>query len=158
MSSASRATNRSQLTPAKQHGRLASLIFTYLPICLVPMLLLGGLVFWVVRAFIFKIAPSDQATVMTTQFGLVVLVAVLLTAVLTLVVSLRASRRLSGPLPELVAGVKNFLAGTGAAPGASQERLRGELVSWWSRSTSWPMITVRSTTACHAASAQKTCR
>ena len=62
MSSASRATNRSLLTPAKQHGRLASLIFfTYLPICLVPMLLLGGLVFWVVRVFVYQIAPAAQA-------------------------------------------------------------------------------------------------
>ena len=112
MSSASRATNRSPLTPAKQHGRLASLIFyTYLPICLVPMLLLGGLVFWVVRTFVYKIAPSAQATAVITQFGLVVLAAVLLTAGLTLVVSLRASRRLSAPLPDLVSGVKNFLAG-----------------------------------------------
>jgi GAF domain len=112
MSSASRATNRSGITPAKQHGRLASLIFfTYLPICLVPMLLLGGLVFWVVRTFVFKIAPPTQAVPVTTQFGLVVLVAVLLTAALTLVVSLRASRRLSAPLPELVSGLKNFLGG-----------------------------------------------
>ncbi len=78
MSSASRATNRSPLTPAQQHGRLASLIFyTYLPICLVPTLLLGGLVFWVVRTFIYNIAPPAQATPVIMQFGLVVLAAVL---------------------------------------------------------------------------------
>ena len=90
MSSASRATNRSEQTPARQQGRLARLIYyTYLPICLVPMLLLGGLVFWVVRLFVFRIAPPAQAATISTQFGLVVLVAVLLTAALTLIVSLR---------------------------------------------------------------------
>jgi GAF domain-containing protein len=112
MSSASRATNRSQPTPATQHGRLARLIFyTYLPICLMPMLLLGGLVFWVVRAFVYQIAPAALAAPVITQFGLVVLVAVLLTAALTLAVSLRASQRLSTPLPELVASLRSFLAG-----------------------------------------------
>jgi GAF domain-containing protein/HAMP domain-containing protein len=112
MSSASRATNRSQLTPATQNGRLARLIYyTYLPICLVPMLLLGGLVFWVVRTVVYKIAPTAQATPVITQFGLVVLAAVLLTAALTLAVSLRASRRLSTPLPELVDSLQKFLAG-----------------------------------------------
>ncbi len=112
MSSASRATNRSPSTPAKQHGRLASLIFfTYLPICLVPMLLLGGLVFWVVRIFVFKIAPPAQAAAVMTQFGLVVAAAVLLTACFTLAVSLSASRRLAAPLPDLVSGLKKFLAG-----------------------------------------------
>lgn len=112
MSSASRATNRSQPTPATQHGRLARLIFyTYLPICLMPMLLLGGLVFWVVRAFVYQIAPAALAASVVTQFGLVVLVAVLLTAALTLAVSLRASQRLSTPLPELVASLRSFLAG-----------------------------------------------
>lgn len=112
MSSASRATNRSQLNPATQRGRLARLIFyTYLPICLVPMLLLGGLVFWAVRTFIIKIAPAAQAAQVVTQFGLVVLVAVLLTAALTLAVSLRACRRLVAPLPELVDSLQKFLAG-----------------------------------------------
>ncbi len=155
MSSASRATNRSQLTPATQHGRLARLIFyTYLPICLMPMLLLGGLVFWVVRAFVYQIAPAAVAAPVVTQFGLVVLVAVLLTAALTLAVSLRASQRLSTPLPELVASLRSFLAGNldqrlvlsrkNASPRASWP-------SWWSCSTSLPMTTVRSTTACHAA-------
>jgi GAF domain-containing protein len=112
MSSATRATHRSQLTPAPSHGRLGSLIFfTYLPICLVPMLLLGGLVFWVVRTFIYEIAPAAQAGPVVTRFGLVVLAAVLLTAALTLAVAWRASRRLTASLPELVAGLKNFLAG-----------------------------------------------
>ncbi len=112
MSSASRATNRSEQIPARQHGRLARLIYyTYLPICLVPMLLLGGLVFWVVRLFLYQITSPAQAAIVSTQFGLVVLVAVFLTAALTLIVSLRAARRLTHPLPALVDSLQKFLAG-----------------------------------------------
>jgi uncharacterized Tic20 family protein len=93
MSSASRATNRSQQTPARQTGRLASLIFfTYLPICLVPMLLLGGLVIWVGRAFIYEIAPAAQAAPVITQIALIVLAAVLLIAGLTLALAWLAAR------------------------------------------------------------------
>jgi GAF domain-containing protein len=75
------------------------------------LLLLGGLVFWVGRTFIYKVSPSDQAALVTTQIALIVLAAVLLIAGLTLVVAWSAARRIAAQLPELVAGLKKFLAG-----------------------------------------------
>jgi len=62
MSSATRVTNRSSLNPALQRGRLAKRIFfAYLPICLAPMLLLGGLTVWVMQTLVARLAPNLPA-------------------------------------------------------------------------------------------------